>query len=619
MKRSGLTDLIFGYERIESSFEDSHVARAERNFTVRSISSVGSTYAKKILSHPISKFFSNLASAFIQAPIRNYGVMFLSFGLATLFLNFANYYFNSLPGIPSLALIVGALAILLSAPLFATGSPLAQFVQKYSFTETLLFEVLCLRHVRQGENTGGILTWQAAVALGAVIAILGFVLPMGAVMISLIALIFISLTMSSPEFGFMMTLLILPLFPILPYSTLIPMITVGLSAISLALKVILGKRVFHFEQYDLVISLFAIFIGISGIFNGGIEAFERGAAMIVLLTSYFLAANIIVNRRIADNAVKIIVFSSIPTAIYGLITFFTSDAHPEWIDPAFSESISARATSTFGNPNIYAVFLLVATVFAITFTFDKSKRNHVVYYTVASLLNLTALTLTFTRGAWLALIITALGFVIIRSRRAPKLLLIPAGLVPAALLFIPTDIIERFLSAFNKSDSSIASRLSIWRSSLSMMADNAISGVGPGDAAFGNAFLKYAEDSVTAPHSHNLFLQIGCEVGVFALALFVFLILVRICHRATYARYVRDSSVDNLCTMSGAALFAMITFGMSDYIWYSSSMYLLFWIVFGIGSATLRISKNEYNDTMAAISLHTERSADHSTVTINIK
>ncbi len=619
MKGSKFIDLLFGYERIESSFGESHVARAEKHFAEKSISGVGSSYAKRILSHPVSHFFSNLANSFSLAPIRNYGVLFLSLGLATLFLNFANYYFNSLPGIPALALVVGAAAILLSVPLFITGTPLAQFVQKHAFTEKLLFDILCLRHVRRGEATGTIMTWQAAVALGAVIAILGFILPFGAVLIGLSAVIFVALTMSSPEFGFMITLLVLPAFPIMPYPTLIPMLTVGISAISMALKVILGKRVFNFEQYDLIIILFAAFIAVSGIFSGAQGSFGRATAMVVLLSAYFLAANIIVNRRIADNAIKIIVFSSIPTSVYGIITFFTADSHPEWIDPLFSGSITARATSTFGNPNIYAVFLLVATVFSVTFTFDKSKRNHIAYYASASLINLSALVLTWTRGAWIAIVLTTLGFIVIRSRRTPKLLLLPIALLPVGMLLIPKSIIERFLSAFNSGDSSVSSRLSIWRSSLRIIADRPLIGTGVGDAAFSEEFLKYAEDSVTAPHSHNLFLEIGCELGIFALLLFVFLILVRLIHRATYARYVRDSSVDNLCTMSGAAIFALLTFGMTDYIWYSSSMYLLFWIVFGIGSATLRISKNEYNDTTAARSLYTEHSANYSTATINIK
>jgi putative inorganic carbon (HCO3(-)) transporter len=168
--------------------------------------------------------------------------------------------------------------------------------------------------------------------------------------------------------------------------------------------------------------------------------------------------------------------------------------------------------------------------------------------------------------------------------------------IPVITVFIPEEISERFLSIFNLADSSIASRLSIWRSSIRMLSENIFTGIGMGTDAFSREFLKFAEDSVTAPHSHNLFLQIGCEAGIFALALFLHLLFLRMRHRASYARYVKYASVGSICTMAGTALFSLIIFGMTDYIFYSSSMTMLFFTVFGIGSATLRISKNEYED-----------------------
>ena len=130
-----------------------------------------------------------------------------------------------------------------------------------------------------------------------------------------------------------------------------------------------------------------------------------------------------------------------------------------------------------------------------------------------------------------------------------------------------------------------------------MFLDNIFIGVGIGDEAFSEEFLKYAEDSVTAPHSHNLFLELGCEVGIFALILFIVLLVIRVRHRAAYAKYVRNSSVDNLSTVSGTVIFSLLIFGMTDYIWYSSSMYFLFWVIFALGSATLRISKKEYDES----------------------
>ena len=40
----------------------------------------------------------------------------------------------------------------------------------------------------------------------------------------------------------------------------------------------------------------------------------------------------------------------------------------------------------------------------------------------------------------------------------------------------------------------------------------------------------------------------------------------------------------------------LIAFGMTEYIWADQMIYYLFWCIFGIGSATLRIAKREHDD-----------------------
>ncbi len=594
---SKFLDFLFGYEESEERFEESKLGSLGKHFSAKIIGGVGNAQAKSIFSHPFVKFISNINKALACLPIKSYGVLSLFFGITTMLMNFAEYYFEKLPSSPAFALIVGSVFTAIAIPLICIDSPLIEFLQKYRLTDALFFEILCLRRIRKNDVISIEFKWHFPIIIGIALAVLGFLLPLKAVLIALLALSLLSLTVSSPEFMFITTLFCLPLFPLMPYSTLILTLAVAATALSFALKVILSKRQFHFEQYDMALLCFSLFILISGIFNKDIASFEKAVSLIILVTAYFSASNIIVNRRIADNTVNIIIASSVPTAIYAIIDYFVSpEIHPEWLDPSFSGSITARATATFANPNIYAVFLIVTTVFSAIFALDKSLKEKRLLYAVPLILNLTALVLTWTRGAWIALIISVIAFAVIRSRACTKLLLIPILLIPVLLLFIPSSIKDRLLSAFNMSDSSVVSRLSVWRSSLRMFIENFFIGVGMGESAFSEEFLKYAEDSVTAPHSHNLLLEIGCEAGIFALLLFIYLLLIRVRHRASYARYVRNSSVDYLCTMSGTALFALLAFGMTDYIWYNSQMYVLFFTVFGIGSATLRISKSEYDD-----------------------
>ena len=594
---SKFLDFLLGYERSEESFEKSRVARAERHFSNKLLSGVGYTYSKKILNSRIIKLFSKTKEALCNATIKSYGVFLLSFGLTTLFAHFAEYYFANFAAAPLLALITGSATALLGFMLLFFNLPLAESLEKWSLTNTVLFDVMCVKRMRGAKKEKRTERPIIPVTIGIFFASMGFLTSLTALGISTLALIFIALSLTSPEFALMTTLLSLPFIPVLPYSTFILSGMVIVAGVSFIVKVILGKRFFHFEQYDAILLIFMLFVLVSGIFNKGFVSFEKSLALIILASVYFIVSNVIVNRRLAENAIKIIVFSSIPASVIGLVMYFVFPTKSEWIDPMFASDIISRAYSTFGNPNVYAVFLIVTTVFSITLAIENAEEGSFFFYALASMLNSVSLALTWSRGAWLAVLLAALGFIIIRSRRAPKLLLIPAMCIPVALFLVPDSFTERLLSLFNLGDSSVASRLSIWRSSIRRFLDNFFIGIGVGEEAFKEEFLKYAEDSVTAQHSHNLFLEIGCEIGILALLFFLYLLVIRVRHRATYAKYVRNSSVDNLSTLSGTALFALLVFGVTDYIWYASVNYYLFWVVFGIGSATLRISKREYDES----------------------
>ena len=60
--------------------------------------------------------------------------------------------------------------------------------------------------------------------------------------------------------------------------------------------------------------------------------------------------------------------------------------------------------------------------------------------------------------------------------------------------------------------------------------------------------------------------------------------------------YVRNSQIEIISNLSGACLVGLLAFGMVNYIWSDVSAYYLFWCIFGIGSASLRVAKRDYDD-----------------------
>ena len=606
--KSKLLDFLLGYGQSEENFKSSSVASLEKTFSAKILGGMGSTFAKRIQKSKIFAFLHESSRALASARLRSYGAMILSFGFFTLLFNLMGFYFEIESQLPISAITVGAIFVAIGIPMLTAKRSLVGFLQSNATTDLIFFNIFCLRRTRNEESYATDLGLGIPIVMGIIISFIGYFITIPVTFLILSAIVFTALSFSSPEFSLMTTLFILPAIPLFERTTLTLCFLIGVCAASFLTKAAIGKRLYRFEQYDAIILLIAFFIAVSGIFNKGILSFAHALVIILLLSAYMITNNIIVNKRLADNAVNIIIFSSIPTAVYGIVKYSVSAVNPAWLDPAFS---TPRADATFGNPNIYAVYLIVVIIFSGILLLDKERKRYVAFYLTSLALNLTALILTWTRGAWAALAVSAIAFVIIRSRRTPKILLLPTVMLPIAFFLLPSSVINRFISIFNLEDTSIASRLSIWRSSLDMLLDNLLLGIGIGEDAFREEFSKYAEDSVSAPHSHNLFLELGLEVGTFALVLFLFLIVIRVRHRASYAKYVRNSSVDYLCTVSGAAFFALLAFGMTDYIWYNYTMFVLFWVVFGIGSATLRISRTEYDEARMELSTdHTERCSD---------
>jgi hypothetical protein len=222
------------------------------------IGGVGNYRAKRLFNSKGMKLAGRISHAIARLPLRSFGAFMLLFGITTLLLNFADYYFGLLPGSPAIDLIVGAVFTVISMPLLISDTPLLVFLQKYSFTDTLFFEILCLRRVRYTDEDDIKIKRYIPPLAGFALAIIGF-LPHILLVLGIVgAIIFVALTFSSPEFAFIVTLFCLPLFPIIPMPTLALSVIIILTGISFILKVLLGKRRLHFEQYDAILAMMMI-------------------------------------------------------------------------------------------------------------------------------------------------------------------------------------------------------------------------------------------------------------------------------------------------------------------------------------------------------------------------
>jgi tetratricopeptide (TPR) repeat protein len=184
--------------------------------------------------------------------------------------------------------------------------------------------------------------------------------------------------------------------------------------------------------------------------------------------------------------------------------------------------------TTMGTPIYFGGFLILTTFSTLLLAFQNiSKKQLLAGFALLFVLQLVALFLTQSRSAWLGL---AFGLVLLFSLYPTKNLKTKI-LTPFALFLVAIPI---FVITMPAEEASLASRLTMWRSSLLIIKDFPLLGTGPN--TFQLAYPRYAlvgaENLMSPLYSqspHNEVLHQAATVGLipllFYLAIFTYFFL----------------------------------------------------------------------------------------------
>lgn len=188
----------------------------------------------------------------------------------------------------------------------------------------------------------------------------------------------------------------------------------------------------------------------------------------------------------------------------------------------------------------------------------------------AVILALGALVVNATRGAWLAVGGSLATYFTVWARNRKKIIVWLLGLILALALVAVTlnlfagDRNARFIA---RDLTSAGERFRIWESTLGMIGDHPLLGVGPGNYAqqYEHKYiLPSALERKSQPHAHNNILSVASEMGLLGLSAFLALFGYIIHH---FWQALRRSS-SRSSPGSIAALLATLGLqlhGMSDY------------------------------------------------------
>ncbi len=366
-----------------------------------------------------------------------------------------------------------------------------------------------------------------------------------------------------------------------------------------SVRVMLSKKVVvRRTKLDFILLAFLGIFALATVFSihyptslyGRYGRYEGFITYLAYASVFFFSSQSFINyERMKILAISII-SSAVVVSCYGLAQHLGYD-FITWAGRAFE---AQRSFSTLGNPLILAGFLVtvapIAAAFSLLFLTGKSIQKWV--WLGAVLLILISIWVTFSRGAWLALMIGLLFlFLILRKTVSSSRWITYIGVLFLVSVLVvglltarsaaTTNLLARAYSSIDPSKGSFATRLEIWKSALRIVRHQSLLGTGPDTFIFKFfkfqtlRYIRLQERIVIADNAHSYPLQLASSIGIPGMAIFVALFLLLFFSSLRQIQKSKDLQVKILLSgfLAGALaylihlMFALSAVGSTTFFW----------------------------------------------------
>lgn len=296
------------------------------------------------------------------------------------------------------------------------------------------------------------------------------------------------------------------------------------------------------------------------------------------LLAFFLVIRLIRDEKDFKLMYNVMILFATAFAIHGIYQYIIGVPIPSnWTDRAETE-VRTRVFSVFSNPNIMGAYMVLFAPLAIGQAYASESIGKKVLYWFCGLCMCGACLFTMSRGAWLALAVAAVFFVLIIDRRLFLVMLV-CGILACFLPFVQSRISYLFTSQFQESNNR-AGRAKRWATALNYVDhDNAWAG-GLGYGIYGGAVAVQNPINQNYDYMYvdNYYVKILAENGIIGLSALLFSML-GLTWNGFKAITRAKGRKKPLCVGLLAGLLGLLVQSFFESIWEEPYMMALFFVV----------------------------------------
>ena len=322
---------------------------------------------------------------------------------------------------------------------------------------------------------------------------------------------------------------------------------------------------------------------------------------------YFIVANNVKNECQINRLLAILLFISTILGIYGISQY-------NGIDFSFWKANVGRnqVFGLFGNVNYFAEYMIVPLPLAISLFFATRNRTRKILLLVGILAMGGSLLLTFTRGSYLAIGISSIfmfllylvsqGKSFIKKHKKIFILILAIIILITFIFTLPNPLnkpgttiskikkrisISQFTQGY-----SIRRRIATWKFTIMMIKDHPLLGSGIGTFKYNSLnyqakFFDQENNRSLYPYgvadkAHNEYLQLGAEVGMLGLGIFIWLIISYFRYGLRILKKLKDKYKQGILIGLMGGVMAVLIDAIFGFPLHLPATLVLFWLFIGL-------------------------------------